>query len=275
MWDAAVFVLNALAFIVVGLELGPIMDRLGRAHHIQYIAFAIAILATVIVARAGWVMTYNIALRLTNRVLGRHTPRAMKPPLFKRSLLVAWCGMRGIVTLAAALALPDGSGSAPAFPYRDLIVLTAFSVVLGTLVIQGLTLRPLVMMLGLDDDGPVESEIRAGRKEMFKAALESLGEHDTDVAVTLRREYSDLLGRADGVSDGFFRKRMKLRPPYAPTPELRRGSASSFEGLQVQIGDVAFNNWKPNWIWSSSARMFAVAGDCSWKDPEIAEKPGL
>jgi monovalent cation/hydrogen antiporter len=239
-WEAAVFVLNALAFILVGLELGPIMDRLGRAHHIQYFVFAIAILATVILARTGWVMTYNIALRLTNRVLGKHTPRAMAPPPFKRSLLVAWCGMRGIVTLAAALALPDGSGTAPAFPYRDLIVLTAFSVVLGTLIIQGLTLRPLVMMLGLDDDGPVESEIRTGRKEMFRAALESLGEHDTEVAAALRREYSELLERVDGVSAGLLPKARQTEIALRTAARTAAREALNVLRLTGAIGDVAY-----------------------------------
>ena len=95
--------------------------------------------------------------------------------------------MRGIVTLAAALALPD------AFPYRDLIVLTAFAVVLGTLVVQGLTLRTLVMMLGLDDDSPVDNEVRAGRVEMFKAAIESVDNRDDDAAAALRREYTEVL----------------------------------------------------------------------------------
>src|SRR5579862_6973005 len=160
-WELAVFVLNALAFILAGLQLGPIMDRLDRAHHLHYVVFATAILLTVILARTGWVMIYNLSMRMTKRVLGSHAPQTLVAPPFKRSLLVAWCGMRGIVTLAAALALPDGSGNAPAFPYRDLIVLTAFAVVLGTLVVQGLTLRTLVMMLRLEDDSPVDNEVRA------------------------------------------------------------------------------------------------------------------
>jgi NhaP-type Na+/H+ or K+/H+ antiporter len=238
-WDAAVFVLNALAFILVGLELGPIMDRLGRAHHLQYIAFAVAIFVTVVLARMGWVMIYNLGLRLTKRVLGKHTPRVMKPPPFKRSLLVAWCGMRGIVTLAAALALPDGSGGAAAFLYRDLIVLTAFSVVLGSLVIQGLTLRPLVMMLGLDDDGLVEREIRDSRKELYRAALDTLRGHDTQVGAAFRREYSDLLMWVDGFDE---------LPPRARQAEIalrdaaRTAAREMLNQLRLSgvIGDAAF-----------------------------------
>jgi Na+/H+ antiporter len=193
-WDLAVFVLNALAFILAGLQLGPIMDRLNRTPHVHYLAFATAILVTVLLARTGWVFTYNFSLRLAHRLLGSRIPLPPPPP-FKNSLLVSWCGMRGIVTLAAALALPD------AFPYRDLIVLTAFAVVLGTLVVQGLTLRMLVLMLGFDDDSPVDNEVRAGRVEMFKAALAVVDTHENDdAAAALRREYTDVLRQIDGSS---------------------------------------------------------------------------
>ena len=198
-WELAVFVLNALAFILVGLQIGPIMDRLNRTPHVHYVAFATAILLTVVLARAAWVFTFSLVRQLAHRVFGAGSPLPPPPP-FKNSLLVSWCGMRGIVTLAAALALPDGSGGAPAFPYRDLIVLTAFAVVLGTLVMQGLTLRALVMMLGFDDDSPVDNEVRAGRVEMFKAAIESVDNRDDDVAAALRREYTEVLRQIDGSS---------------------------------------------------------------------------
>ena len=79
--------------------------------------------------------------------------------------VVGWCGMRGTVTLAAALALPA------AMPFRDLIVVTAFAAVLGTLVVQGLTLRPLLLYLRLEDDGMVEREVRLARVETLRAAV--------------------------------------------------------------------------------------------------------
>ena len=195
-WDLAVFVLNALAFILVGLQLGPIMDRLDRTPHVHYVVFALAILVTVILARTGWILTYNLSTRLAQRVFGTHSPLPPPPP-FKNSSLVSWCGMRGIVTLAAALALPDN------FPYRDLIVLAAFAVVLGTLVVQGLTLRALAMMLRLEDDSPVDNEVRNGRIEIFKAALEWMDKpgnvpDDNGVADNLRREYEEVLRKLDG-----------------------------------------------------------------------------
>jgi CPA1 family monovalent cation:H+ antiporter len=81
--------------------------------------------------------------------------------------------MRGTVTLATALALPTGGEGGAAFPYRDLIVVTAFGVVLGTLVLQGLTLRPLLLRLRLEDDGSVEREVRLARVETLRAAVEA------------------------------------------------------------------------------------------------------
>jgi monovalent cation/hydrogen antiporter len=92
--------------------------------------------------------------------------------------------MRGIVTLAAALALP------PAFPYRDLIVLTAFSVVLGTLALQGLTLKPLLRMLDLHDDDPVGREVGAARERALRAGLASFERDRSPVADAIRQEFS-------------------------------------------------------------------------------------
>ena len=232
-WELAVFVLNALAFILAGLQLGPIMDRLNRTPHVHYVLFATAILVTALLARTGWVFTYNLSLRLVHRVFGESSSLPTPPP-FKNSLLVSWCGMRGIVTLAAALALPD------AFPYRDLIVLTAFAVVLGTLVVQGLTLRMLVMMLGFDDDSPVDNEVRAGRVEMFKAALAIVDAHENDdAAAALRREYTDVLRQIDGSSGRSEREhqaRVALRIA-ARTAARQRLNALRDSGA---IGEAAF-----------------------------------
>jgi Na+/H+ antiporter len=231
-WDLAVFVLNALAFILAGLQIGPIMDRLNRTPHVHYLAFATAILVTAILARAGSVFTYNLSTRLARRGFGARIPLPPPPP-FKNSLLVSWCGMRGIVTLAAALALPD------AFPYRDLIVLTAFAVVLGTLVVQGLTLRTLVMMLGFEDDSPVDNEVRAGRVEMFKAALQSVDNRDDDAAVALRREYTEVLRQIDGSSG---RSEREHQAKVALRTAARTAAREKLNALRDSgaIGEAAF-----------------------------------
>jgi CPA1 family monovalent cation:H+ antiporter len=131
-WETVVFVLNVLAFILIGLQLKPILARLTGADLERYAVAALAVCAAVIVVRIIWVAGYTLVARWR----GRPIPTG-------EAAVIAWCGMRGIVTVAAALALPDG-GPASAFPYRDLILFTAFSVVLVTLVLQGLTVRPLM-----------------------------------------------------------------------------------------------------------------------------------
>ena len=137
-WETAVFALNILAFIFIGLQIRPILASLEPADRGRYVAVAGAVLLTVIVVRLAWHMSFNAVLRWRDRRFGFNPPRPMLRPTVGSGLVISWAGMRGIVSLAAAMALP------PAFPYRDLIVLTAFSVVLGTLVIQGLTLGPLL-----------------------------------------------------------------------------------------------------------------------------------
>ena len=238
-WETVVFLLNALAFVMVGLQIGPILQRIGIAQRAQSLNFAGAILLTVMFARVAWAMTYNRSLRLIDLVLGDRTPTSLVAPQLRRSAVVAWCGMRGIVTLAAALALPDGSGHMAAFPYRDLIVLTAFAVVLGTLVIQGLTLRPLVLMLRLDDDEATEDEAIAGRQEMLKSALESLSESDTAVASALRREFSDLLARIDG-SSGLSQEAREMEAELRADARAAARERLSQLRMTGAIGDATF-----------------------------------
>jgi monovalent cation/hydrogen antiporter len=173
-WEVTVFVLNVLAFILVGLQLKPILEHLSDGQLVRYVAGAAAVCAAVILVRVAWVLSYEGAARWT-RV--RFAARSRKPgrhPSFRAALLIAWCGMRGTVTLAAALALPVAGGRQPGFPQRDFILFTAFSVVLVTLVLQGMTLSPLIRVLALDDDGEVADEVRAARAAVARAGLDAL-----------------------------------------------------------------------------------------------------
>src|SRR4029453_3593181 len=147
-----------LAFIFIGLQIRPILAALDSAERSRYLAVAAAVIVTVIVVRMAWHMSFNAVVRWQHRRSGFHPPRpTMMRPTVATGLVISWSGMRGIVSLAAALALPT------AFPYRDLIVLVAFSVVLGTLVIQGLTLKPLLRALDLHDGDPVGREVQTAR----------------------------------------------------------------------------------------------------------------
>lgn len=164
-WATIIFALNVFAFIFIGLQIRPILADLGVVERERYLLVACAVLATVIAVRMAWHMAFNAVMRWRHSRFGFHPPRPMLRPTVGSGLVISWAGMRGIVTLAAALALPAE------FPMRNLIVFTAFSVVLGTLVIQGLTLKPLLRFLRLQDDDPVAEEVRKARDHVVAAAL--------------------------------------------------------------------------------------------------------
>jgi len=115
----------------------------------------------------------------------------------RTGIVLSWAGMRGIVTLAAAFALPENLPDGSPFPYRDLILLCAFGVVLGTLVLQGLTLAPLIRRLGLTDDDPVGREIRLGRTHAYSALLDAIKDDDTLPGKLLRKEYAAVVEMND------------------------------------------------------------------------------
>ena len=209
-WETVVFALNVLAFIFIGLHVRPILDSLDDGERSRYLLVALAVLVTVIIVRPAWHMTYNAAIRWRHRRYGFNPPRPMLRPTVGSGMLISWAGMRGIVSLAAALALPA------AFPYRDLIVLTAFSVVLGTLTIQGLTLGPLLRSLQLQDGDPVGRESSEARDRVLQAALATLDGNASSAAEGIRRELSARLSRGtewgtdgddEAATDGALRRR--------------------------------------------------------------------
>jgi CPA1 family monovalent cation:H+ antiporter len=199
-WEVAVFVLNILAFILVGFQLKSIVERLDRSTWIEYAWVAVAVCAATILARIAWVMGTAAISRWPGRSrpgsgLGLTDTVGLSP---RAAAVVAWCGMRGTVTLAAALALPTGQEDGVPFPYRDLILFTAFGVVLGTLVLQGLTLRPLMMRLRLHDDGGVGREVRLARVKTLRAAVEEAVKcPGAETAKLVRYRYEFQLRRAE------------------------------------------------------------------------------
>lgn len=194
-WEVAVFVLNALAFVLVGMQLRTVLQRIeGRADAWMMVWFALAILLAAMLTRIGFVMISNTLVRWKIRRFGVRLPRPMMLPTVESGLVISWCGMRGIVSLATALALPDGSRGTPVFPYRDLVLVGSFAVVLGTLVVQGLTLRPLLLWLRIGSDGAVEREVALARAATARAALAALELHGhSEIGAALSREYRNRL----------------------------------------------------------------------------------
>lgn len=157
--------------------------------------------------------------------------------------------MRGTVTLAAALALPAG------FPYRDLILFTAFAVVLGTLVLQGMTLRPIMARLNLEDDGTSEREVRVARVETLRAGLAATaGASGDGSAGLLRHRYEVLLRRAEAELEGADEAPAVPQPTCvdadvvrgATVAERRRLTALREDGT---IGDAAFQRVEQELDW--------------------------
>lgn len=199
-WEVAVFILNVLAFILVGFQLKSIAERMRGGDVMASIAMTVAVCITVIVARIAWVILAAAVGRWRRhmRKKGGSGPldAIALPP--RSAAIVGWCGMRGTVTLATALALPTLHEGGVDFPYRDLIIVVAFGVVLGTLVLQGLTLRPLLLRLKLEDDGMVEREVHMARVETLQAAVASIAAFPETATVTLVRAGYDLqLRRAE------------------------------------------------------------------------------
>jgi CPA1 family monovalent cation:H+ antiporter len=167
----------------------------------RYAGVGIAVCGATILARIVWVWAAVALSRSRRQPAATDSPEARTGGVGlsnRAAAVVGWCGMRGIVTLAAALALPTGGSDGPPFPYRDLILFTAFSVVLGTLVLQGMTLRPLMNALSLENDGSVEREARTARVETLRAALTATNDLSVaEMSGVLRRRYEIMLRRAE------------------------------------------------------------------------------
>ena len=200
-WQILTFVLNSLLFLLVGLQLPEILDSLGGRSGWTLVRDGAIVSAAVIVVRLLWVfpLTYTprlLALRLRQR--------APSPPWEQASLL-GWAGLRGGISLAAALAIPLTTDGGALFPQRDLIVFLVVCVILATLVGQGLTLPLLIRALRLEDDGIEEREEAKARIKAAEAALARLDELEAEEWAR-----DDTVERMRGLY-GFRRDRFRAR----------------------------------------------------------------
>jgi CPA1 family monovalent cation:H+ antiporter len=176
-WEILTFLLNAVLFLLVGLQLPDILDSLSGRTAGDLFLWGALVSLVVIGVRLAWMFTIPYLVRTADRgeiQRHRHAPAPER-------LVVGWAGMRGSVSLAAALAVPFTIDAGGDFPQRDLIIFLSFAVILVTLVGQGLTLSPLIKKLELVDDGVEELEERRARRGIAEAGLarlEALGEPD-------------------------------------------------------------------------------------------------
>ena len=240
-WEAVIFVLNAFAFVLIGMQLRPIWERLAAGGlRSEYVLVALAVLAVTIAARFAWVMSYKFV-----RLPGMR--RSAARPAVGGALVLSWAGMRGIVTLAAAFAIPETLPDGAPFPFRDLILLCAFTVVFGTLVLQGLTMRPLIRWVNLRDDDPVAREVKLARAHAYSALLAEIEGDDSLHAKLLRKEYAAAveLNREsqsdeeaiDERSGGPLRRRA-ISAARARTHELRRDGVIGDDAFRVVVQEL-------------------------------------
>jgi Na+/H+ antiporter len=166
-WSVLTFLLNAVLFVLVGLQFPGLVSDLEGQTAGELVLYAVAVSLAVILVRLAWVFGIN-------GLLPRIRPRAYEDdpaPPWRISLLVGWSSMRGAVALAAALAIPTVTDAGAPFPDRDLVVFLTYAVILATLVVQGLTLGPLVSMLHLRSDGLDEQEEVVARIRIAEAAI--------------------------------------------------------------------------------------------------------
>jgi len=194
-WEMTDFLLNGFVFILIGLQLPAVLQALTDAAiplH-QLIWYSIILSVAIILIRILWVFPATYLPRMIFQSIREKDPC----PTWRQVTIVAWTGMRGVVSLAAAMAVPLTLPDGRPFPGRDLILFLTFVVILVTLVLQGLSLPPLIRWLGIRDDDDLEKEERTARLRANQAALKALdkiSEPDsakTEALQRLRVEYED------------------------------------------------------------------------------------
>lgn len=198
-WNLLVFLLNSLIFMLIGMQMSDVIESLGgRYSATELVSIGLFVSAVAIGVRFIWVYPVAYLPRWLSGNLREQEPRPRKRELF----IISWCGMRGIVSLAAALALPLALPGGTPFPHRDLIIFLTFFVIASTLVGQGLTLTPLIRWLRVGSDWSLHDEQQRVRASMSEAALaavdKALAEEGAPVewADQLRMEITDRIALA-------------------------------------------------------------------------------
>jgi CPA1 family monovalent cation:H+ antiporter len=196
-WELLIFLLNGVIFILIGLQLGPLRRTLPEGSVGRIVMWGAIITLTAILVRVVWM---PLGARLV-RIDRRYREKNPLPPA-RAIFIVGWAGMRGVVSLATALAVPLTLADGTPTPFRAEIILITFCVILGTLVLQGLSLAPIARLLGLSaEDDSFEREQRLAREQVARAALARVEEVATQdwvppsVATQVRLHYENRLQR--------------------------------------------------------------------------------
>ena len=254
-WDLVVFLLNALIFLLLGAQFGALLDLVPPGSLGLVFRSGALISGVAIVVRLLWVPIVAILRRMSAD--GR---RKLGPADWRSLSLVSWTSMRGVVSLATALALPLTTAAGEPFPYRTEIILIAMSVIVLTLLVQGLSLGPLVGALRFEPDQSHHAEERLARREATRRggeALEDLSredwvdQRDVDVLRSEVRERLQMSEQQGGSYDGRQRLRLamidaerrmliRLRNEEAISDEVLRGLEQELDLESVRAGAGEF-----------------------------------
>jgi Na+/H+ antiporter len=192
-WEALTFILNGIVFVLIGLQLPFVLaDIRGAYGWGTLVLYGLAFSAVLILLRLVWNFPVSWFANFVNRkFLGHTEPWAGAKSVF----VIGWTGMRGVLALAAAISLPETMADGRPVAARNLIVFLAFSVILVTLVLQGLTLPPLIKWLGLAKPTGMEEEEKQARRIGIRAAIVELEEGKTTDGERFEHVYEDLLHR--------------------------------------------------------------------------------
>ena len=182
-WDSTAFLLDGLLFVLIGVQVPSIIERIDDADLVTLSAYALLIAVVVMGVRALWMVVVPAVLHSETSVPER--------------IVIAWSGMRGGVSLAAALAITNEG-----FPHRDLVIFVAYAVILLTLVVPGLTLAPLVRRVGLMETEEHRRRDADARLRITQAALERLEDLADDAPEHLVQRLRDRYGVARGAPRG-------------------------------------------------------------------------
>lgn len=170
-WDSFTFILNGLVFVLIGLQLPFVMGEI-RNHNVRtLVVYGLSFSGFLILLRLAWMFP---GAHLANIIRRRFLHQQVQTPPARQIFVVGWTGMRGVISLAAAIALPQALSNGRPFPQRNMIIFLAFSVILVTLVLQGLTLPSLIRALGIAGTSGEHPEEREARRTILKAALDHL-----------------------------------------------------------------------------------------------------
>ncbi|HEY8067515.1 MAG TPA: Na+/H+ antiporter [Burkholderiales bacterium] len=226
-WNILVFMMNSLIFMLIGMALSGVMSRLTGYSAWQLAGDACWVTLVAVAVRFAWVYPATFVPRWLSRRLRAAEAAPQRGEVF----IMSWCGMRGIVSLAAALALPEQVESGEPFPYRDMIIFFTFVVISVTLVVQGLSLTPLIRRLKLGTDPGAHEEHMRARVALGKAAVAAIDagaaaeNMPRDLVARVRAEFNDRIGAAmpHGEHSGFsFGRDLRLAAVRAERQELIR-----------------------------------------------------